>query len=147
MATGVSIRCRKCLAYGDINFKTDSFKAILMDTGYSFNPDTHLDYGDVSGSELPTGNGYTQDTKTLTGVTLTESTANDRLEVTWGDVSWTATTGSIGPTPGMIIFDDTVTTAGGAETADPIIGYIQFTSEITQQSGGTLYIKNLQFDI
>lgn len=147
MATGVSIRCRKCLAYGDINFATDSFKAILMATGYSFNPDTHVMYADVSANELATGNGYTQNTKTLSGVALAESLVNDRLQVTWADCSWTASSGSIGPTPGMIIFDDTVTIGGGATTADPIIGYIDFSTEVTQQDGGTLYIKNIQLDI
>ena len=90
MATGVSIRCRKCLAYGDINFATDSFKAILMATGYSFNPDTHVKYADVSASELAEGNGYLRNTKTLGAETITESTTNDRLEVTWPDLSWTA---------------------------------------------------------
>jgi hypothetical protein len=118
-----------------------------MATSYSFNPDTHVDYEDVSASELAEGNGYLRNTKTLGAETITESTTNDRLEVTWPDLSWTASSGSIGPTPGVIIFDDTVTTAGGATTADPIIGYIQFSSEVTQPEDGTLYIKNIQFDI
>lgn len=147
MATGPSLRFRKVLAYGDADMSGDSFKAILMDTGFSFDPDTDHSYSDVSADELGDGNGYTQDTKTLSGVTLTESTANDRLEVTWSDVTWTASGGAIGPTPGMIIYDDTITTAGGATTADPVVGYIDFGSEITQADGGTLTIKNLQLDI
>lgn len=147
MATGVSLKARTCLAYGDIDFSEDSFKAILMDTGFSFNPDTHDAYADVSASELSTGNGYTQDTKTLAGVSLTESTANDRLQVTWSNATWTASSGGIGPTAGMIIYDDSVTTGGGAATADPIIGYIDFGSDITQADGGTLTIQNIQVDI
>jgi hypothetical protein len=147
MATGPSLRFRKVLAYGDANLSTDSVKAILMATGFSFDPDTDHSYADVSASELAAGNGYTQDDKTLTGVTLTESTANDRLQVTWSTVTWTASSGSIGPTPGMILYDDTITTAGGAATEDPIIGYIQFDSELTQVDGGSLNIQNIQLDI
>jgi len=148
MATEVSNMARVCLANAKIDFKGDSFKAILMDTGFTFNEDTHDGYADVSASELGTGFGYTQNTKTLAGVTLTNSDANDRCEITWNDITWTAAGGAIGPTPGMIIFDDTVTVdAGDGVSADPIIGYIDFGSEITQADGGTLTIQNIQVDI
>jgi hypothetical protein len=147
MTTGVSLRFRKVLAVGDADLESDTIKAILMATGYTFNPDTHTKYADVSASELATGNGYTTGGQSLTGVALTESTTNDRLEVTWDTVSWTATSGSIGPTPGMILVDDTITTAGGAATAKPILGYIDFGTGLTQVAGGSLNITNIQLDI
>ena len=88
-----------------------------------------------------------KNTKTLTGVTVTENDTNDRCEITCNDVTWTASGGSIGPTPGMIIFDDTVTVSGDVP-ADPIICYIKFgSSDITQSDGGSLNVQNIQIDI
>lgn len=143
MASNVNNKSRYCLAVGAINFSTNSFKAILMDSGYTFDVDADHAYADVSADELATGNGYTQNTKTLSGITVTEDDTNNICSVTWSDVTWTASGGAIGPTPGMIIFDDTVTLSGDVP-ADPIIGYVDFGSEITQADGGTLSIKNLK---
>lgn len=147
MAAVIANKAKYCLSVGDIDFANDSFKIILMDTGFTFNKDTHHSYSDVSSDELATGGGYTQDTKTLTGVSVTENDTTDKTEVEWGDVSWTATTGGIGPTAGFIIYDDTVTTAGTATIADPIIEYVPFDSEITQAAGADLVIQNIQVDI
>ena len=131
------------LAKKVIDFASDTFKIILMDTGFVFDKDTHHGYANVSAYELATGNGYTQNTKTLAGVTVTEDDTDDRCEITWDDVQWTASGGSIGPTPGAIIFDDTVTTP----TADPVIGYIDFGGEQTQADGGVATIASVEVRI
>lgn len=143
MASTVANKIKYLLATGAINFSSDSFKIILMASGFTFNPDTHHGYADVSASELATGNGYTRNTKTLTGVTVTEDDTDDRTEITWANVTWTASGGAIGPTPGAIIFDDTVTTP----TADPVIGYVDFGGEQTQADGGTATISNVELRI
>jgi len=139
MASTVANKCKYLLALKAIDFANDSFKIILMGTGFVFNPDTHHCYADVSASELTTGYGYTKNTKTLGTATVTEDDTNDRCAVTWANVTWTASGGSIGPTPGAIIFDDTVTTP----TADPIVGYIDFGGEQTQADGGVATISNI----
>jgi len=131
------------LATKAIDFSADSFKIILMATGFVFNADTHHGYADVSASELATGYGYTRNTKTLAGVAVTEDDTDNRTEVTWTNVTWTASGGAIGPTPGAIIFDDTVTTP----TADPIIGYIDFGGEQTQADGGVATISAVEVRI
>jgi hypothetical protein len=142
MSSTVSNKCKFLLAKKVVDFSADSFKAILMASGFVFNQDTHTAYADVSASELATGYGYTRNTKTLSASpTITEDTTNDRCSVVWANVTWTASGGSIGPTPGMIIFDDTVTTP----TADPIIGYIDFGGEQTQADGGVATISNVEF--
>ena len=143
MASTTSNKVKYLLAKKVIDFSADSFKIILMASGFIYNQDTHTAYADISASELATGYGYTRNTKTLTGVTVTEDTVNDRCSVTWSNVTWTASGGSIGPTPGAIIFDDTVTTP----TADPIIGYIDFGGEQTQADGGVATISNLEVRI
>jgi len=143
MSSVLSNKIKYLLASKAIDFANDSFKIILMDTGFVFNKDTHHAYANISAYELATGNGYTQNTKTLAGVTVTEDDTDDRCEITWDNVQWTASGGSIGPTPGAIIFDDTVTTP----TADPVVGYIDFGGEQTQVDGGVATIANVEVRI
>lgn len=143
MASTVSNKMKYLLATKAIDFSADSFKIILMTSGFVFNADTHHGYADVSASELANGYGYTRNTKTLSGVAVTEDDADNRCEVTWSNVTWTASGGAIGPTPGAIIFDDTVTTP----TADPIIGYIDFGGEQTQVDGGVATISAVKVRI
>jgi len=143
MASTLSNKIKFLLASGVIDFDAHSFKIILMDTGFVFDKDTHHAYANVSAYELATGNGYTKNTKTLAGVAVTEDDTDDRCEVTWDNVQWTASGGSIGPTPGAIIFDDTVATP----TADPVVGYIDFGGEQTQVDGGVATIANVEVRI
>ena len=146
MASTVSNKLKFLLASKIIDFANDSFKIILMQSGFTFNKDTHHGYADVSASELGTANGYTVNTKTLAGVAVTEDDTDDRCEITWSNVTWTASGGSIGPSPGAVIFDDTVI-AGGVTVADPIIGYIDFGGNQTQADGGTMTISNIELRI
>lgn len=141
MASTVANKIKYALATKQIDFANDSFKIILMASGFTFNKDTHHGYADVSASELATGYGYTQNTKVLTGVAVTEDDTDNRTEVTWSNAIWTASGGSIGPSPGAIIFDDTPTTP----QADPIIGYIDFQGEQTQVDGGAVTISSIEF--
>ena len=143
MSSTVANKLKFLLASKAIDFANDSFKIILMASGFVFNLDTHHAYADVSASELATGYGYTRNTKTLSSVLVTEDDTNDRTEVTWANITWTASGGSIGPTPGAIIFDDTVTTP----TVDPIVGYIDFGGEQTQADGGVATISNVELRI
>lgn len=140
MANAVSNHCKFQLGSGNIDFDTNSYKIILMATGFTFNIDTHATYANVSASELATGNGYTQNTKTLATVALSEDDTNDRLSVTWDDVVWTASGGSIGPSPGAIIFDDTT-------SDDTVVGFIDFGSDQTATDGGTFTVPNVEFRI
>lgn len=141
MASELSNKIKYLMGIKAIDFANDSFKIILMASGFVFDKDAHHAYADVSASELATGYGYTRDTKTLTGVALTEDDTNDRLSVTWSNVTWTASGGNIGPTPGAIIYDDTPTTP----TANPIVGYIDFGGEQTQVDGGVATISSIEF--
>lgn len=143
MATEVSNKIKYLLAKKAIDFSADTFKIILMQSGYTFNKDTHHAYADVSASELSTANGYTAGGATLGGVAVTEDDTDDRTEITWSNVTWTASNGSIGPTPGAIIYDDTV----AAPTAKPIVCYIDFGGDQTQADGGTATISNIEVRI
>lgn len=120
-----------------IDLANDSIKIILMDTGYTFDADTDATYADISASELATGNGYTQNTKTLTGAAVSEDDTNDRASATWNDATWTASGGSIGPTPGAILFDDTT-------SDDTVIGFVNYGGDQTTTDGGTHTVPNLE---
>ena len=90
--------------------------------------------------ELQTGYGYTQDTKTLSGLSVSEDDSNDWAEMTCNDVTWTASGGTIGPTPGAILYDDTT-------TDDTIIGYLSFGANQQAASGADFVISGIKVRI
>lgn len=136
MATEISNHFKFQLVSGLVDFDTDSMKIVLMSNSFTFDKDTHATYANVSASELATANGYTQNTKTLAGIAITEDDTNDRAGITWSNVSWTASGGSIGPSNGAIIFDDTT-------VDDTVVGYIDFGSAQTATDGGNFNIINV----
>jgi len=136
MSTEASNKFKYSLAKGEVDFDTDTIKICLMATAFSYDKDADETWSDVSASELAAGNGYTQDTATLDNVSITEDDVNDRCEVAWDDEVWTASGGSIGPSPGAILYDDT-------HASDIIIGYLDFTTERTALNGGTFTVSNI----
>ncbi len=94
----------------------------------------------TSDDELGSGNGYTQMTKTLTNKVLTEDNTNDRAEMTCDNVIWTAAGGSIGPSPGAILIDDTT-------PDDTIIGYLDFGGNMQAPSAKEFSIGNIKIRI
>jgi hypothetical protein len=138
-----SNKIKYLMATKAISFLNDSFKCILMATGFTYDPLTDFAKADVIADELAGGNGYTQDSKSLAGVAVTEDDVNDVVNITWSNVTWTATSGDIGPTPGMIIYDDTVSTP----VVKPIVGYLNFGGDQTQAAGGTATVSNVGVQI
>lgn len=123
------------LQQGSPNLATDNLSAVLMQSGFTFNRDTHSLYTDVSGSELPAGNGYITGGLAFTGVNTAniKDDVNDQSDVSWNDLVWTAV-GTLGPTPGAIIID---TTLGGS----PIVGYHDFGGD-TSVTDDNLTMQN-----
>ena len=136
MANQAANRAKYLAAQGGIDFSSDVFKIILMDDSFVFNKDTHHQYSDVSAHELGTGFGYTAGGYTLLGVTVTENDVDDRTDVTWNNPTWAAAGGSIGPSSGAIIYDDT-------DANDSLIGYIDFLADYTQVDGGSVTLINV----
>ena len=137
MTTEASNKIKFLLATKVIDFANDAFNIALMVDGFTFNKDTHHIWGDISGSELPNGNGYVTNGNVLVLIAVTEDDVDDRTEVTWQNTQWTANGGPIGPSPGAIIYDDTV-----AAPVKPIVGYIDFAGNRTQADGGVATIAN-----
>lgn len=138
MASAASNHIKYLVATGVINFLTNAFKIILMESGFVFDPDTHANYADVSAGELTAGFGYLQLSKALsTPPVITEDDLNNRATVEWNAVTWTAAGGSIGPTCGAIIIDDTIAN-------DPVVGFLDFLADYTQADGGTMTISDIE---
>lgn len=123
-----------------IDLSADTIKIILMDDEFVFDKDAHATLADVTASQLATGNGYTQDNKALTNLSLTEDDANDKAKMTCDDVTWTASGGAIGPTGAAILYDDTT-------ADDTIIGCIEFGAAITAIDGTSLKLEDIEIDL
>ena len=136
MATELSNKFRYLILLKVMDFATDVFKIRAMASGFVFNKDTHKVWADVSASELASGNGYVTGGNTLSGISITQDDTLDRGRAVWGNSSWTAAGGTLGPCPGFIIIDDTV----AAPVVDPIVGYIDNGGEKTQFEGGIFTI-------
>lgn len=89
----------------------------------------------VADDELATGFGYTQNTKTTGAITVTKDNTAKRVDATFPPVTWTASGGSIGPSPGYILYDDT-------SSDDTIVGYIDNGGETTTTDGNPRNITN-----
>jgi hypothetical protein len=122
-----------------IDFSGDTFQAILMVSGFTFNRLTHEKYADVVASEMGTANGYSSGGVSLTGVAVTKVGASNKVTVTWNNPSWAVTPANLGPLSGMVVFDDT-------DTDDCIVLWIPFSPEQTQPTGGTFTVAGVEYD-
>ena len=109
------------LAKGSIDLDTDTFKAMLVTGTYTPNKDTHLKRSSVT-NEV-TGTGYTAG-GVASAVTVTKDTATDRVTIQFGAVSWAGST----ITARACVY---YKSRGGASSADELIGYNDFGSNIT----------------
>jgi hypothetical protein len=94
----------------------------------------------TTNDELGTAHGYTMDTKVLTTTTLAENDTNDRMDFTCDNVTWTASGGTIGPSPGAILYSDT-------STDNTIIGYIDFDGNQQASDGTTFQLATITIRI
>ncbi len=105
-----------------IDMSTDTF-VITLHNNYSFNG-SQTQYSQVAATEIPTGDGYTQQNKVLANQVWAENAGLVVFDA--DDIIWTATDpGTIGPATSAIIYDSTTTNNllmcnidfGGSETA------------------------------
>lgn len=121
---------------GNINASSDVFKMILMNTTFAFDLDAHATLSDVTASQIAAGNGYTQDDKTLVNVPVVENDTNDRSEVSWNDVTFTATGGDFVISGAACIYDDTT-------TDDTIVMCIDFGADHTVVEDQSMQIQDI----
>ena len=140
MANQVPNSFKGMLWKGQIAGLTDTFKIILMQTGFVFSKTNHQAYADVSASELTTANGYTAGGQVLTGVDITVDEVENRVEVSWSNASWTASGGSL-VTSGAIIYDDSA--GAGDDHTKAIVAYKDAGGTLTAIDGTPIIVANL----
>jgi hypothetical protein len=118
------------MARGDIDFDTDTFKAMLVTSSYTPNKDTHEFRDDVTNEAPATGN-YVAGGETST-VTVTKDTANDKVTIQFGAVTWSSSTITA---RGCVYYKS----RGGASSADELVAYNDFGSDVSS-SGGTFAV-------
>ena len=117
------------MARGDIDFDSNSFKAMLVSSSYVPNKDTH-DFRDDVTNEV-SGTGYTAG-GAASAVTVTKDTANDKVTIQFGAVSWASSTITA---RGCVYYKS----RGGASSADELVAYADFGSDVSS-SGGTFSV-------
>lgn len=117
------------MARGDIDFDTNTFKAMLVTSAYTPNKNSHDFRDDVTNEVF--GTGYTAGGATST-VTVTKNTANDQVTIQFGAVSWASSTITA---RGCVYYKS----RGGSSSSDELICYADFGSDVSS-SGGTFSV-------
>jgi hypothetical protein len=108
-----------------IDFDTDSFKAMLCTASYAPDKDAHTKRSDITDEVV--GSGYTDGGEAVS-VGVTKDNANDRIEVSLGGISLPNATITA---RGAVYYKS----RGGAATADELLAYIDFGSDIASTNG------------
>lgn len=111
---------------GSIDLDTDTLKIMLVTSTYSPNIDTHTKRSDIT-NEV-SGTGYTAGGATLANKTVTADNTDDEGVFDADDVVWTTATITA---RGAVIYKS----RGGASSADELICYIDFGSDVTSTAG------------
>ncbi len=136
----ISNHAKYQLGLGNLDITNDTLKIILMDDTFAFDQDTHATLADVTANQLATANGYTQDDKTLTGVTAAENDTDDKATWTFDNATWTASGGSIGPTGAYVIYDETT-------ADDTVIGCVDYGTDYTISDGSSFQAQSVVISI
>ena len=123
------------------DLSADTFKIILMKSGYVYNRATDVGYAtsNVSTNELATLYGYTAGGATLSGVSVAQDDVNNGANVTWSNATWNITGGNI-TASGAIIYNNT-------HASKLVVGYIDFGGDQTALSGGVATIANIAVNL
>lgn len=112
-----------------IDLSADTFKVVLLASGYTPDVEAHTSYSDLT-NELSTANGYTNGGQALANTSWTQSTVTVAFDA--DDTVWTASGGSI-TARYAVVFDDT-------STNDDLVAYILLDdspSDVTASDGET----------
>lgn len=122
----------------------DSILIALMLTTYTVNIDTHLDFADISTSEIANSSvtGYTArgDATDLTGKSVATDNANDRSEFTCTDHTYSAIGNATNATfDQIVVLRENETTPTNADS--PLIAHATVASTTTNGGDVTLQIN------
>lgn len=115
---------------GSIDLDTDTIKVMLVTATYTPDQDAHTKRSDVTNEVV--GAGYVAGGSALTGVTVTADNTDNEGVFDANDLSWATSTITA---RGAVLYKS----RGGASSADELICYVDFGSNITS-TGGTFLI-------
>jgi PKD repeat protein len=118
MASGAYQRAIKFALTGTIDFDSDTFYAMLVTSAYTPDFDLHDFRNDITNEVV--GTGYTAGGQAVVA-TVTQDTANDRIEIAFGDVTFSAVTVTA---RAHVIYKH----RGGASSADEVVAYVDYGS-------------------
>lgn len=125
MASLVYNSCIRDAVVGNIDFDTDTFKAMLVTSSYSA-AKSHAKRNDVT-NEV-TGTGYTAGGNACSvSVAAVDNTNND-VEISFTITSWSSATITA---RAAVIYKS----RGGASSADELVGYVDFGSDVSSTNG------------
>lgn len=133
MANTIYNSFKRDIANGSIDLDTDTIKLMLVTSTYSPNIDTHTKRSDVT-NEV-SGTGYTAGGVALSNKTMVVNTTTDKGVFDADDISISTATITA---RGAVLYKS----RGGASSADELIAYLDFGSDITSTAGNF----NIAFD-
>lgn len=113
----------------EIDFDTDTCKAMLCTSSYTPNQDTHRYKSSVT-NEV-TGTGYTARGVTLTGKTVNYTTGTNTLALDCDDPTWAASTITARY---LVFYKDT-----GSDATSPLIAYVDFGADVSSTAAAFTY--------
>lgn len=120
-----------------VDFSSDTFKIILMASGFTFDPDTHGTYSDVSGSEITSAGGYTVGGTSLSvDSAWAQNNTDNNAEIAWNDVTFTASGAAFDTFCAAVIYDDD-------NGSDVIVGCIELGQDIDIADGSSFQLQDL----
>jgi hypothetical protein len=115
---------------GSIDLDTDTIKVMLVTATYTPDQDAHTKRSDVTNEVV--GAGYVSGGSALAGVSVTADNTDNEGVFDANDLSWATSTITA---RGAVLYKS----RGGAASADELICYVDFGSNITS-TGGTFLI-------
>ena len=112
---------------GQVDMDTDSFKVMLLTSGYTPNKDTHTKRSDVEASEV-VGTAYVAGGTAVTVTVDAVDTVNDDVQINLGGAAWAASTITAR-------YAAYYKTRGGAATADELVYIVDFGSDQVSSNG------------
>ncbi len=117
------------LPNGAVNIASDTVKVMLTNT---LPVATNSVYGDISGNELGSGNGYITGGATVTVSASTQTGGTYKLVASVANPTWTAT-GAMGPFRYAVMYDSSASTKA-------LIGWWDYGSSLTLAATNTFTI-------
>jgi len=114
------------IATGAVDCDTDTFKMMLVTSTYTASK-SHAKRSDIT-NEVAAGSGYTTGGNACALTVAATDNVNNDVEISFSVTSWTSAT--ITARAGVIY-----KSRGGASSADELVGYVDFLSNITSTNG------------